>query len=260
MKLRPHLVEKPWGRTGLPYGAGAGAGADGRRIGEIWYEAPDGRALPLLVKHIFTSERLSVQVHPDDDHARARGLPSGKSECWYIVEADAGATIALGFREAVDRERLRAAALDGSIEELLDWKPVAAGDFYHVPAGTVHAIGGGIALIEVQQPVDVTYRLYDYGRPRELHLEEALEVACREGYPEGLSRRGGTGELVRSRHFSVRRFEGADDAAQARFVIPVVGTVEAGGETAGPGDCLYLEAGEAIRASDEAELLIARAG
>lgn len=257
MKLRPHLVEKPWGRLGLPYDA---TGAGGRRIGEIWFEAPDGRALPLLVKHIFTSERLSVQVHPDDEYARARGLPSGKSECWYIVEAEPEATIALGFREEVDRDRLRAAALDGSIEALLDWKPVRAGDFYHVPAGTVHAIGGGIALVEVQQPVDVTYRLYDYGRPRELHLEEALEVACREEYPEVLSSRGGTGELLRSRHFSVRRFDGADETGDERFVIPLAGSVEAGGETAGPGECLFLEAGEAMRASDDADLLVARAG
>jgi mannose-6-phosphate isomerase len=258
MKLKPHLVEKPWGRTQLP--AFVGAIAAGRRIGEIWFEAPDGGTLPLLVKYIFTSERLSVQVHPNDEQARARGLDRGKSECWYILDAAPDAAIALGFREEIDAERLRAAALDGSVERLVDWKPVRAGDFFYVPAGTVHAIGAGISLIEVQQPSDVTYRLYDYGRPRELHLDEALAVAMRRPYaPQPIHAADGRGTttLVDGPHFSLLHINAAgrvDELADRdRFAIPLAGRV---GE-AGAGDCLWAPAGEPLDCSDDAMLLLA---
>ena len=106
MKLVRHAVEKPWGRTGLPDG-------DGRRIGEIWFEPPDGRALPLLVKHIFTSEKLSVQVHPNDAQAQARGLPNGKSECWTILRAEPGAVLGLGFKAPIGKDEMRRAARVG---------------------------------------------------------------------------------------------------------------------------------------------------
>jgi mannose-6-phosphate isomerase len=257
VKLEPHLVEKPWGRTDLPAFV---PDAGGRRIGELWFEAPDKRALPLLVKYLFTSERLSVQVHPDDAAARARGLPHGKSECWYVVEAEHGARLALGFREEIGRERLRAAALDGSIEALLDWKPVRAGDVFSVPAGTVHAIGGGISLIEVQQPSDVTYRLYDFGRPRELHLDDALAVAAHGPYapqPIQAAERSGVTTLVDGPHFSLLHIRAAARADelhdQDRFAIPLAGRV---GE-AGAGDCLWVPAGERLACSDDAVLLLA---
>lgn len=251
MKLHPHLVEKPWGRIDLPAFV---EGAGGRRIGELWFEAPNGRPLPLLVKYLFTGERLSVQVHPDDAAARARGLPHGKCECWFVVEAEPGARLALGLREEATPERLRAAALDGSIEALLDWKPVRAGDVFYVPAGTVHAIGAGITLIEVQQPSDVTYRLYDYGRPRELHLDDALAVADRRPYrphaPAGAA-------LVESPHFTLVRARDGEDPLRGRdrFVIPLAG--EANG--AGPGDCLFLAAGAKLESAPGSDLLVAAA-
>ncbi len=160
MKLAKHLVEKPWGRTDIPAQFGD---INGRRIGEIWYEAPDGRPLPILVKWLFTSEKLSIQVHPNDDQARARGLPSGKEECWYIVDAEPGAVLGMGTTQPLNSAELRAASLSGEIEQLMDWKPVKAGDYFYIPAGTVHAIGAGITLVEVQQYADITYRLYDYG-------------------------------------------------------------------------------------------------
>jgi mannose-6-phosphate isomerase len=96
---------------------------------------------------------------------------------WHILRADPGAEIALGFREPITRQRLREASVSGEIEKLLRWIPVKAGDTYFTPAGTVHAIGGGLALCEIQQLSDVTYRLYDYGRPRGLHLDRGAEVA-----------------------------------------------------------------------------------
>lgn len=172
-RLRAVPVERVWGRRDIP--AGFPRLADDVPVGEIWFEAPAGAGL--LVKYLFTAERLSIQVHPDDAAARARGLPHGKDEAWFVLDAEPGAAIGLGLTRDVTREALRAAALDGGIEALLDWRPVARGDVFYSPAGTVHAIGGGIALIEIQQNLDLTYRLYDYGRPRALHVEEAVAVA-----------------------------------------------------------------------------------
>jgi mannose-6-phosphate isomerase len=151
VKLSRKYVEKPWGRTSLPPMFDAPAG---QRIGEVWFTG--GTDLPLLAKYIFTSERLSIQVHPNDEQARARGLSSGKTECWYILDAEPDAVIGLGLTGQVSAEDLREAALDGSIERLIDWRPVNAGDFIVVPPGTIHAIGAGISLLEFQQNVDVT--------------------------------------------------------------------------------------------------------
>lgn len=174
LKLEPYYVEKPWGSSDLP---SMFPSAIGRRIGEVWFESDDGRELPLLVKYILTSERLSIQVHPNDDQARAKGLPRGKEEIWYILDCEPGATLGIGLIGEMTPEQFRAAAEDGSIERWIDWKPVKPGDCYFIPAGTVHAIGAGITLAEVQQNADVTYRLYDYGRPRELHLEDGVAVS-----------------------------------------------------------------------------------
>jgi mannose-6-phosphate isomerase len=166
------FLEKVWGTQDLaPWYPTAGT-----KIGEVWFEAD----LPLLVKFVFTSGRLSVQVHPDDGFARAHENSRGKTEMWYIMRAEPGARLAIGFRESISRERLREAALSGEIERLLNWLEVQAGDAFFIPAGTVHAIGGGLALCEVQQQSDVTYRLYDYGRPRELHLDKAIQVSSLE--------------------------------------------------------------------------------
>lgn len=172
-RLHAVPVGRIWGRTDLP--DGFPRLGDGVPVGEIWFEPPADAAL--LVKYLFTAERLSIQVHPDDEAARARGLPRGKDEAWYIIDAAPDARIGLGLTHEVSREALRAAALDGSIEHLLDWRPVVRGEVLYAPAGTIHAIGGGISLIEIQQQLDVTYRLYDYGRPRELHLDDGIEVA-----------------------------------------------------------------------------------
>lgn len=169
-RLEPEFVERVWGSTDLsPY-----YGQQERRIGEVWFRGSDDD--PLLVKFIFTEEKLSVQVHPGDAQAQARGHARGKSEMWHILDAKPGAWIALGFREPVDEKLLRESIAAGTLETLLNRIEVHAGDTFYTPAGTVHAIGAGIRLCEIQQNSDVTYRLYDYGRPRELHVEEALAV------------------------------------------------------------------------------------
>lgn len=167
-------VEKPWGRETLWPGF---ENPDGARIGEIWFDAPPGSDPALMVKYLFTSEKLSIQVHPDDAAAQAVGHARGKDEAWVILAAEPGSTIALGTVRDASREELHASALDGSIESLVDWKPAKAGDVIYSSAGTVHAIGAGLTLIEVQQNVDLTYRLYDYGRPRELRLDAGIAVS-----------------------------------------------------------------------------------
>lgn len=174
VKLVARKVEKPWGRDALPVPF---ADSESRRIGEIWFESVDGTKMPLLIKYLFTSEQLSIQVHPSDREAVARGLASGKEECWYILDCEPDATLGIGLTQRVSEREMLSAIADGRVEQLIDWKPVKPGDFFFIPAGTVHAIGAGITLVEVQQYADVTYRLYDYGRPRELHLEEGLQVA-----------------------------------------------------------------------------------
>ena len=175
-RLSTIRVEKPWGRHSLWPGF---ADASGAPVGEIWFETPAGMGNDLLVKYLFTSERLSIQVHPDEPAAQAAGYPYGKDEAWVVLAAEPGATIGIGLTHAVSVDELRAAALDGSIETLLDWRPVTVGDVIYSPAGTVHAIGAGLTVIEVQQSLDLTYRLYDYGRPRELHLDAGLAVSER---------------------------------------------------------------------------------
>jgi len=137
-----------------------------------------GEECPLLVKILFTSERLSVQVHPDDEYAALHHDGSrGKTEAWHIIAAEPHATVGIGLSAPLSREQGEAAALSGEIERLMDWRPATVGETFLVPAGTVHALGPGLTLIEVQEQSDVTYRLFDYGRGRELHLEHGLAVA-----------------------------------------------------------------------------------
>jgi mannose-6-phosphate isomerase len=258
VKLRTHYVEKPWGRTELPTIFG---GTDGRRIGEVWFEGPEGSGLPLLAKYIFTSERLSIQVHPDDREAHARGLPQGKNECWYILGAEPGATLGLGLKRALEPDALREAALGGSIEDLIDWRPVKPGDFFFVPAGTIHAIGGGISLLEFQQNVDVTYRLYDYGRPRELHVEDAVAVAKTSPF-EGNAPSGAV--LLDGPHFTLIRARSSVDAdplsERQRWVMPLEGAASSGDERAAPGECLLIEGGAPLQLSAGGLVLVGAAG
>jgi len=136
--------------------------------------APDPHRFPLLLKFLFPEEKLSVQVHPDDETARRFGEPWGKTECWYVAHARPGAQIALGLKSGVTRQQLEDAIQDAHAEELLNWVSISRGDMIYVAGGTVHTLGPGSVLVETQQQSDTTYRLYDYGRPRELHLERGL--------------------------------------------------------------------------------------
>jgi mannose-6-phosphate isomerase len=136
--------------------------------------ARDARRFPLLLKFLFPHEKLSVQVHPDDEEARRVGQPWGKTECWYVAHAKPGAQIALGLKPGVTLAQLEQAIHEKRAEDFLNWLNVYTGDMIYVAGGTVHTLGPGSVIVETQQQSDTTYRLYDYGRPRELHLKEGL--------------------------------------------------------------------------------------
>jgi mannose-6-phosphate isomerase len=257
MKLERRYVEKPWGRTSLPDMFDP---PPGKRIGEVWFTGAEDA--PLLVKYLFTSERLSIQVHPNDEQARARGLDRGKSECWYILDAEPGATLGLGLTRECSSDELRAAARDGSIEQLMDWRPVRRHDFLLVPPGTIHAIGGGISLLEFQQNSDVTYRLYDYGRPRELHLDDGIAVASRAPYPPELAKHLDDcipATLVDGQQFVLMQTNADVLQERLRWVIPLEGEVRTKDVVASAGECLLLAPGESLQPNNARMLIGASA-
>lgn len=201
--LTPHIVEKIWGGSKLAtmkdIGKDRGIALD--RIGETWEvsllkEGPSfntqGRpiseilgadAFDYLVKFIDTSDDLSIQVHPDDEYAKKNEHSLGKTECWFILAADKGCGIYLGLKKGVDKVRLERGIVEHeNVSELLNFLPIKAGDFFYVPAGTIHAIGKGVTLAEVQQSSGITYRVWDWnrldsaGNSRELHVKKALDV------------------------------------------------------------------------------------
>tara|TARA_R110000765_G_scaffold223576_1_gene327683 strand:+ start:80 stop:880 length:801 start_codon:yes stop_codon:yes gene_type:complete len=243
MKLKRKFVEKPWGQDILP---DIFSHKSDKRIGEIWFEAPKGITPQLMTKYLFTSEKLSVQVHPNDRQARRIGLPHGKAECWYIVDAEPDACLGLGLKNQASATKLKTAAILGEIEQLIDWKPVKKGEFYYVPPGTIHAIGPGISLIEIQQNVDITYRIYDYGRPRELHLDEAMAIAKLSAYDMKYHQEVPTDtsiSLSLGSPFELFQIVGADDSLLPRtaikewHVIPLEGSVTVRGKLIKPGEC-----------------------
>ncbi len=156
--------------------AGATLGELAKQFGRklVGETAPQADRFPLLIKFLFPREKLSVQVHPDDEAARLAGEPCGKTECWYVLDAKPGAKIGLGLKPGTSKADFEKAIREVRAEELLNWIEVRRGEMYYVEAGTVHAIGPGSVLVETQQNSDTTYRLYDYGRPRELHIEKGM--------------------------------------------------------------------------------------
>ncbi|HWK40363.1 MAG TPA: class I mannose-6-phosphate isomerase [Croceibacterium sp.] len=263
MILQTRTVEKPWGKDTLPPPFDTPAD---KRIGEIWFEPPEALT-QLLVKYLFTSEKLSVQVHPSDTQTLAAGLgKQGKEECWLVIDAEPGATLGIGFKSEIGPDEMRAAALDGRIEDMLVWHPVKAGDFFYIPANTVHAIGGGCSIIEIQQNSDITYRLYDYGRPRELHLDESIAVAEGEPYDPRLHRHvpeSGDVSLVQGPYFRLDRIDGTpDDAATVRYagapllVIPRAGSVVVDGGLVAPGQCALASSIDDVEFAPDGTCLI----
>jgi mannose-6-phosphate isomerase len=220
--LRPiytKVVKDPVGESWLTWGDNRVANGPhaGRSLDELCKEfrrdlvgtaAYYEDRFPLLAKFLFPGDKLSVQVHPDDEEAKKSGSPCGKTECWYVLRADPGARVALGLKPEVTLQEFERAIHDTRAEELLNWIEVQAGEMLYVAAGTVHTIGGGMVLVETQQTSDITYRLYDYGRPRELHIKQGL-AATRLHTNAGkvvATERDGSNVLVRSPFFQVEKF------------------------------------------------------
>ena len=243
VRLESSLHQKIWGVSNLePWFHSVGG-----RIGEVWFEDPGPHPLPILVKFIFTSERLSVQVHPDDAYARAHeASPGGKTEMMYVLRAEPGATLAAGFLEPITLERAREAAISGEIEHLLRWWPAIPGQVYFIPAGTVHALGAGITVCEISQNNPITYRLFDYGRPRELHLEQGLEVSGAGALSGPRARRKGIC-WPPARHFVTERLVLTEpfyrpDPARFHLLIALEGGGRLGRERFAAGDAWYVPA------------------
>jgi mannose-6-phosphate isomerase len=223
--------------------------------------AKDPVRFPLLLKFLFPHEKLSVQVHPDDHAARQIGEAWGKTECWYVAHAQLGAQVALGLKSGVSKAQFEEAVHEKRAEELLNWVDVFAGDLIYVAGGTVHTLGPGAIIVETQQQSDTTYRLYDYGRPRELHLREGLSVLKEEVRSGKVVRRepcamkgnNRCSRLVASPYFVVEMFElkephefGPDDArnkssVQILVVVEGCGVVEIEGS-----DPVAVAKGEAV--------------
>ncbi|KQT31760.1 phosphoheptose isomerase [Sphingomonas sp. Leaf412] len=265
--LATKRVEKPWGRHRL-YPGFPDPAPDAPPIGEVWFQSPHPEEPELLIKYLFTSEKLSVQDHPSDEEARKRGLPRGKDECWTILAAEPDSTIAIGPLAPMTREELRASALDGSIEHKLDWKKVRAGDFYYSHSGVIHAIGAGLTLIEVQQNSDTTYRLYDYGRDRELHLDDGVAVADLDPWtPPSAPGEVAPGRtiLVEGPKFVLERWGGGDRAidlpeGKQGWLVPIRGHGVVAGVAWKAGECVLVTGPEALHASVDADLLFAYVG
>ena len=211
-------------------------------IGEIWFAASE--SVPLLVKLLFTSDNLSVQVHPGDAYAREHHNSRGKTEIWHILRAEPESRVAIGLRETVTPARLRDAALSGEIMDLLNWIPARVGDTFFVPAGAIHAIGGGLVLCEVQQHSDITYRLYDYGRGRELHLDHALAVSIPEPCPARIALPF-VCQYFRAERLSVAGAYLAESPSQDSLYIALEGNGSIAGEPFQAGEAWEAAAGSA---------------
>jgi mannose-6-phosphate isomerase len=247
-------VNKVWGQTDLRPWSGVDASHDA--VGELWFQR-SGKNAPgskLLLKLLFTNEPLSIQVHPGDAFARSIGMPNGKTEAWYILSAAPDAQVAIGLKRHVTPQGLQGSIRDGSIADLVQWRPVSKSDVIFVPAGTIHSIGAGIVLAEIQQRSDATFRLFDYGRQRELHEDNAVAVSDAgpiHAQPNPRRLTAARTALIENQHFVIERI---DLPANSRWtlnadletwILVFDGHAQIGATSASVGDAIFVEADHA---------------
>ena len=266
-RAQAHAISKPWGVLDLrPW---SDLRQDGNAIGEIQYErsGADGAKASLLLKLLFTSQPLSIQVHPDDAYAVSVGLPNGKSEAWYVLSAKPDAEIALGLKRGLTPQQLRDAVDDGSISKLVEWHTASQGEAIFVPAGTIHAIGAGLVIAEIQQRSDATFRMFDYGRGRELHIDSAVAVsntgpAAFSVPPERISDERAV--LLFNPHFVLERIRLEPNSTwsmaveQETWLLVLDGSARAGSFDIGKGEAIFAQADRvAIHAGAEGMVCLA---
>ncbi len=297
LKLQPVIKDYIWGGTKLKGLFGRDNGdkkiseswevsvhADGESryedgtLGEYIAAHPESAGgdgtLPILIKYIDAAQNLSVQVHPDDAYARANEGDNGKTEMWYIISADAGAGIYCGFKRDTDKDEFLSKVKDGSVEELLNFIPVKKGDCFLIEAGTVHAIGAGCVICEIQQNSNVTYRVYDYnrvgvdGKPRQLHVDKAVDVINFKKFEdrtcsgEKITFDGGSIKLLtRCEYFACRMLELDGSYAETPdctfLAINILsGEGEINGEGFTAGDSFYIPCGEKVTICGKAEMVL----
>lgn len=230
---------------------------------------------PILTKLLFIEDKLSVQVHPNDRYAAQHEGDFGKTEMWYVIDARPGASVALGLNERFEKERLIAAAESGEIEQALRWVEVSAGDVISVPAGLLHTMGPGLQICEIQQNSDLTYRFFDFGRPRELHVRKAAEVIVQAPWPgftprEGLQGDGTTRELLGATpYFRAEKLSWSrpiryrTDRDRFHIVIVLEGRGVFDGTSYGPGSAFLVPAHAApfdVEPSEPTETIVAYEG
>ena len=280
-KLTPALKDNIWGGNKL---RGYGKRSDKDRIAESWElsftdggEAKiyDGRemsevfpkstwgsacekfhAFPVLTKFIDAEDKLSVQVHPSDEYALENEGQFGKTEMWYVVDAEEGAGLYMGLERECGKDEFAKAVADGTVEELLSFKEVQPGDVYFIPSGTIHAIGAGVVIFEIQQNSTLTYRLYDYmrrdkdGNLRELHVDKAMKVSLLEPYKEAIFDKDDESLIGKCEYFETRKytlnftkmtFNVGNDSYLSVTCVKGEGTIE--GERIGLGDTFFIPAG-----------------
>lgn len=260
-RLAARPAVKPWGRRHLPRGCEGVPGKD-EPVGVIDFDDPAGGTLDLCVKYLFTSERLSIQVHP----ARQDG---GRDKAWVVLAADPHATIALGTRFPMTRDELRTAAADGSIDDRMFWRPVKSGDVFYAPAGTLHAIGEGVSLVEIAERTGRACRLYDYDRASELQVEDGVAAADPVPYVAPhvpCDKGGGRTVLTCGPAFVLERWSGARKTAvkagdgRPIWLIPISGAGTIDGTPFAPGGVWLVEGDATIDVDAATNILVAYAG
>ncbi len=297
LKLQPVIKDYIWG--GVKLGPLFGRDNGGNKMSESWEASvhPDGESLtaqgtlaeyistnpqsvggdgqfPVLIKYIDAAQNLSVQVHPDDAYAKAYEGDNGKTEMWYIISADEGAGIYCGFKRDTNKDEFLAKVKDGTVEELLNFIPVKSGDCFLIEAGTVHAIGAGCVICEIQQNSNVTYRVYDYnrvgvdGKPRQLHVEKAVDVINfkkfndRTNSGESTAFSGGTIQtLTACKYFACRKLalcgtysETSEDSFLTVNILS--GEGEINGKAFVAGDTFFISNGEKMIVTGNATAIL----